>query len=626
MYAYAGKILCIDLTKEKIVINELDKSIARRFLGGRGFTSKLLFDSISPDIEPFAPENAVIIAVGPLAGTLSPSSGRFTVASKSPLTGILGDANSGGHFGAELKYAGFDAIVIMGRARVPSYVFIEDGCAEIRAADMLWGKSVGETEKMVKEDVEDKEARVLTIGSAGENLVRYAALINDFHRAAARCGIGAVFGSKNLKAVVVRGTGGVDIASFEKFKDALTEAFEAVYNDPVYSTLSELGTPFLMDAANEEGGLATRNNQSGVFEYYEDISQSRYTKEFKVRSFACFACPIHCSNISKIASASGGDLITEGPEYETMVCLGSKCGIRSLETIIKANKMCNEYGIDTISCGDSIAFAMELWENGILNEKNTEGLDLSWGNEDSVLKLIEDIATRKGIGKVLGEGVKRASQHFGKRSKKYALHVKGLELPAFDVRAAKGFGLGWAVSTRGADHLRALPNFELLGFSKEVAVKRFKSPYACDPYEERGKAYLVFWHENFSAAVDSAEMCKYETFSTYAVTPAMLSRLIEAATGFEMGEDKLLKIGERIINLEKIMNISFAGIVPDTLPERIVKEPLPSGPAKGNVVNLDKMLCEYYLLRGWDKRGIPTKDRLVALDMEKEFSGIKSLF
>jgi len=625
MYGYAGKIAYIDLGKGKCSFIEEDRSFQRAFLGGRGFTSKLLFDAVNPSVSPFDPTNCITLALGPLAGTMSPSSGRFTVATKSPLTGILGDANSGGHFGAELRYAGFDGLVITGRSKEPCYIFIEDGKIEIRSAKDCWGKRVSFTDKILKEDIGDNEAHVLSIGPAGENMVLYAALINDVHRAAARCGIGAVFGSKHLKSIVVRGTQGVEIASYESFMEALELAYDAIYNDPIYPTLSELGTPFLMDSAQQDGGLATRNNQSGVFEKYEDISQAAYTKKYKMRSFACFSCPIHCSNVSKVLLDDGRRIVTEGPEYESLVCLGSKCGISSLPTIIEANKLCNELGIDTISCGDAISLAMELWEKGILTSKDTGGMEIGWGNEELLLQLIESIGNVDGFGAFLAKGVRRMSESLGPQAERLALHVKGMGVPAFDGRAAKGFALGWAVSTRGADHLRALPNFELLGFTAKESEERFGSPYACDPYEERGKASLVYWHENFSAAVDSAEMCKYETFSTYAVTPAMLSSLINAVVGSTITESQLLQIGERIVNLEKAMNISFAGVQRDTLPHKILHEPLPSGPAKGNVVDLDKMIGEYYSLRGWDEQGVPTRRILSSLGLKKESARLSSI-
>jgi aldehyde:ferredoxin oxidoreductase len=543
---------------------------------------------------------------------MSPSSGRFTVAARSPLTGILGDANSGGHFGPELKYAGFDALMIVGRSEVPCAILIEDGSLSIRDVPRLWGKRVRATEHGMREEMGDEEAHVLSIGPAGEEGVRYAALLNDSHRAAARCGIGAVFGSKRLKAIAVRGTGGVDVSDYDAFMQSIETVYDAIYNDPVYPVLSEQGTPFLMDSAQLDGGLATRNNQSGVCPDYEEISQDRYAELHKVRNFACFSCPIHCSNVST-AVYKGVAGRGEGPEYESLVCLGTKCGITDLPTVITATNRCNELGLDTISCGDSIALAMELWEKGLLTTRDTGGIDLSWGNGESLLTLIEDIAYRRGFGRLLSEGVAAIAAHFGSEAQRYALHVKGMGVPAFDGRAAKGFALGWAVSTRGADHLRALPNFELLGFSSEEAQRRFGSPHANDPYEERGKAELVYWHENFCAVVDSAEMCKYETFSTYAVTPDMLAGLLNAVTGSAHDGASLLAVGERIINVEKLYNIRCAGPQRDTLPYRILHEPLPSGPAKGNTVNLDAMLDAYYRLRGWDHSGVPQREVLKRL-------------
>ena len=621
MEGYAGRMVDIDLSNGKISVTPIDAGLMKQYIGGRGLCSRMLYDSVAPGTDPFAPDNAIVVATGPLVGTLGPSTGRFTVSAISPLTGILGDANSGGHFGPELKYAGYDAIRIRGRSKTPCFISIQDGDVAIGDAGGMWEIGVIRSEGMLKEHIGDQEAHALVIGPAGENLVRYAAVMNDAHRAAGRCGIGAVFGSKRLKGIVVRGTGAVEIHDTQGYADICAKCFEAVYNDPVYPTLSEVGTPFLMDSAQNDGGLATRNNQEGVYEDYGDISQKKYTDMYKLRSFGCFSCPIHCANISVIKK---GDSISlgGGPEYESMVCLGSKCGITSLDTIIEANNLCNELGMDTISCGDSVAFAMELFEKGILGD--TYGSPLGWGDDAGLLRLIQDIAYARGLGEVLCQGVKRAAEHIGRGAEKYALHVKGMEVPAFDGRAAKGFALGWAVSTRGADHLRALPNFELLGFSPKEAKKRFGSQHACDPYEERGKAQMVVWHENYSACIDSAEMCKYAAFSTYAILPDMLATLLNAATGMGWDEKGLLACGERIMAVEKIFNISLAGPGRDTLPSRFISEPLPGGPAKGNTVDLDTMLDGYYSIRGWDSQGVPSfaRCRDLGLGRERERLGI----
>ena len=614
MGGYAGTMAYIDLTSGVVTKKETPPALKEAFLGGRGFTSHTLLSQVGRHVAPLDPDAAVVIAVGPLAGTLSPSSGRFTVAARSPLTGILGDANSGGHFGAELKYAGYDTLCITGRSDHPCYLCIEDDDIRICDASALWGGAVRRTEAAIREEMADDDAHILSIGPAGERQVRYAALVNDAHRAAARCGIGAVFGAKRLKAIAVRGTGGVDIARYDEFIEALDTVYDAIYHDPVYPVLSERGTPFLMDAAQAEGGLATRNNITGICDRFDEISEEAYRTGFKVRNFACFSCPIHCSNISVVRGAAGTQW-GEGPEYESLVCLGTKCGITSLPAVITATNRCNELGIDTISCGDSIAFAMELWERGIITPSDTGGMDLSWGDADTLLVLIEQIAARDGYGAVLADGVAAMARRYGPGAERYALHVKGMGVPAFDGRAAKGFALGWAVSTRGADHLRALPNFELLGFSSDEARRRFGSPYANDPYEERGKAELVVWHENFSAVVDAAEMCKYETFSTYAVTPEMLAGLLNAAVGSSRTAASLLEVGERIVTTEKLFNIRHAGPVRDALPYRMLHDPLPEGPARGNVVDLEPMLDAYYALRGWDDRGVPGASALRRLSL-----------
>lgn len=615
MGGYAGMIGYIDLGNGHASSRVLPPELRRDFIGGRGFTSKLIHDLVPPGIDALGPDNTVVLAVGPLAGTLAPSTGRITIGARSPLTGILGDGNAGGHVGAEMKYAGYDALVITGRAEHPTHVHVEDGTISFHDASDIWGAAVSETERMVRERCGDTEAHVISIGPAGENCVRYASLIADGSRAAARCGIGAVWGSKRLKALSLRGTGGVDIAHPEQFHEHVGETLEAIYADPVYPTLSERGTPFLIDSAQLGGGLATRNNQQGVADDYDAISCERFYTHHRKRSFACFACPIHCSNIAIATSADGRHITSEGPEYESIVCLGPKCGIMSLPAIIEANRACNELGLDTISCGSTIGFAMELWQRGIISARDTGGIDLAWGNEGSVLSLIEMIARREGYGDSLAEGVRRYTKRVGPAARPYALHVKGMEVPAFDGRAAKGFALGWAVSSRGADHLRALPNFELLGYPPSEAQQRFGDRHASDPYDERGKAELVTWHENFSAVVDSAEMCKYATFSTYAVTPGMLATLLHDVVGGHYDAEQLLRCGERIVTLERMIDISFGGTCRDTLPDRILHEPLPQGPARGNTVDLTSMVDRYYELRGWDRNGVPTADALKQLGL-----------
>jgi len=612
---YKGKIIEIDLTNEQIKIKNLSKATVENYIGGRGFAIQYLFENLPPKTDPLSPENILVISTGPLTGTLAPSSNRYTIASKSPLTGVIGYSNAGGHFAPELKYAGYDAIIIYGKAKTPKYIQINDSEIKIKNATHLWGKDTWETDLLLKEELKDDSYQILSIGQAGENLVLYAAIMNNLARAAARTGVGAVMGSKNLKAVAVKGTGFVEVADPEKFDALIDETLEKIYADPAYPSLADYGTSFLVDLSYLGGGLATKNNQFGTFDEYDGISAETFYEKYKVKSDSCFACPIHCGKYAKVSEGKYAGTRGGSPEYETIVCLGSKCGIGDLAAIIYANELANKYGMDTISLGDTIAFAMEAYEKGVLTKEDTDDLELTWGNEDAVIELIKKISKREGFGDLLAEGTMRLAQKIGKRSDDYALHIKGMEPPAYDVRIAKAFGLGWATANRGADHLTALPNFELLGYPKEKGVEWFGSKKAVDPYAWESKANMVVWHENLGAVVDSAEMCKYTCFSAYAVKPDDMAKFLSYATGMKITDDDVLRVGERIYNLERLFNHREGKAVDsDYLPKRFTDEPIPDGPAKGQTVEIDKMLPEYYLIREW-KDGIPTKEKLEELGL-----------
>jgi len=615
-YGYRGKALIIDLEKLSVETSEINQEYIHDYLGGRGWAIRYLYDNVKNGVDPLGPENVLVISLGPLTGTLAPSSARYTIAAKSPLTGGIGYANSGGHFAPELAYAGYDALFIHGIADKPVYLYIDDDSVEIREASHLWGKDTWETEEIIRSENSNK-FQVLCIGQGGENLVKYAAILNNLSRAAARTGLGAVMGSKKLKAIAVKGSGSVKVAQPEEFDNFIDVTLKRIYDDPAYPSLSYYGTAFLVDLAYISGGLATRNNQTGIFDEYESISAETFDEKYRVKSESCFACPIHCGKYSKVETGKYAGTKGGSPEYETIVCLGSKCGIGNLDVIIKANELANRYGIDTISLGDTIAFAMEAFEKGLLTLDDTDGIELVWGNEDALIALIEKTAFRQGFGNYLAEGTKILSEKIGKDSDKFALHIKGMEPPAYDVRTAKAFGLGWATATRGADHLAALPNFELLGYEPEKGLEWFGSRESVDPFAWKGKPKMVFWHENFGAIVDSAEMCKYTCFSAYAVKPEDMSKFLTFATGINFTTEKLMEIGERIYNLERLFNLREGiGKDEDRLPARFTEEPLPEGPSKGNFVELDKMLPEYYSIRQWnEKNGLPSKDLLTRLNL-----------
>jgi aldehyde:ferredoxin oxidoreductase len=600
MKGWIGKLLRVDLTKGKWKVEELDQKLAAKFIGGRGLGSKILFDEIDPKIDPFSPNNKLIMATGPLTGTSAPCAGRYMAIAKAPLTGTIGCSNSGGHFGAELKFAGFDLIIFEGKAKEPVYLYIEDGKVELRDAKSIWGKTTHEATDQILSET-DMDARVACIGPAGEKLVRYACIINDKHRAAGRSGVGAVMGSKNLKAVVVKGSGSVTVADKEAFKKATLDGFQKIKANPVTSTgLPAYGTAVLVNIINASGVFPTRNFQQSVFEGAEKISGEVLAEDILVRNRACFACPIGCGRVVKVTNPKY-ECFGEGPEYESDWSMGACCGIDNLDAIGKGNYLCDILGLDPISAGVTIACGMELFEKGIISSKEV-GRSLHFGDADAMVEMVRAIGYREGFGDVLAEGSYRLAEKY--RHPEYSMSVKKQEFPAYDGRGAQGMGLQYATSNRGACHVRGyMTSPEILG-----------SPVKLDPFETKDKASWDKIFQDLTAALDSSGIC---LFTTFAIGGPEIAEYLKAATGMEINADELMKIGERIWNLERLFNLK-AGLTgkDDTLPERLLKEPISSGPAKGKVVELDKMLPEYYQLRGWDNGGIPTKEKLKELGLE----------
>jgi aldehyde:ferredoxin oxidoreductase len=600
MKGWIGKLLRVDLTKGEWKVEELDQKLAAKFIGGRGLGSKILFDEIDPKIDPFSPNNKLIMATGPLTGTSAPCAGRYMAIAKAPLTGTIGCSNSGGHFGAELKFAGFDLIIFEGKAKEPVYLYIEDGKVELRDAKSIWGKTTHEATDQILSET-DMDARVACIGPAGEKLVRYACIINDKHRAAGRSGVGAVMGSKNLKAVVVKGSGSVTVADKEAFKKATLDGFQKIKANPVTSTgLPAYGTAVLVNIINASGVFPTRNFQQSVFEGAEKISGEVLAEDILVRNRACFACPIGCGRVVKVTNPKY-ECFGEGPEYESDWSMGACCGIDNLDAIGKGNYLCDILGLDPISAGVTIACGMELFEKGIISSKEV-GRSLHFGDADAMVEMVRAIGYREGFGDVLAEGSYRLAEKY--RHPEYSMSVKKQEFPAYDGRGAQGMGLQYATSNRGACHVRGyMTSPEILG-----------SPVKLDPFETKDKASWDKIFQDLTAALDSSGIC---LFTTFAIGGPEIAEYLKAATGMEINADELMKIGERIWNLERLFNLK-AGLTgkDDTLPERLLKEPISSGPAKGKVVELDKMLPEYYQLRGWDNGGIPTKEKLKELGLE----------
>lgn len=617
---YMGKILRVNLTAETVQGENLPNEVARRFLGGIGFCTKILYDETGPETNPLGPENRLVFAAGPLSGTAWPESGRYEVGAKSPLTNILGGANSGGSFGPIMKRAGYDVIIIQGRASGPVYISIENSTARILDAKHLWGKDTDETMRTINEDI-GNEVQVACIGQGGENLVRFAGVVTDRFRLAARTGLGAVMGSKNLKAVAVQGNMRVETADPKGFVQLVVEADGRIKADPFVPEVRKYGTTILVSAMNEIGRFPTRNFQTGVCPSVEKISGETLVEKYKIGDKACFGCRLACKNVIRVKSGRFKGMILDHPEYETISSFGGRVGNDDLDMIIEAHVLCNLYGIDTISTGGVIAFMMELFERGIISEKDTNGVVFSWGDKTLVLEMIRKIAFREGIGDLLAEGTKRVAQHFGKRTEKYAMLVKGLDIPAQDGRAQKSMGLAHAVSTRGADHLRASAFLDEIGFEKAVA-KRFGKKYLpemADRLNEKYKGVMVKVCEDFAAVVSSLGLC---LTGGYAYPPIFyfdeLAKAVVAATGMEMTENSLRKCGERIVNLQRAYNIREGlSRKDDKLPARFTSEPSPEGPCKGQIVNLDIMLDEYYQTRGWDlKTGWIPRKKLEALNLK----------
>ena len=590
MYGWAGKILEVDLSREKIGEVKLDEELARDFVGGRGLGVKILYGRIGPDIKPLDSENLLIFAVGPLTGTFAPTSGRHCVVTKSPLTGTVFDAHSGGFWGAELRFAGYDAIVVQGQAKRPVYLWMSDGKAELRDADVLWGKGTHATTDAIRKELGDDKIRVACIGPAGEKLVKIAAIINDKYRAAARGGVGAVMGSKRLKAVAVRGRGKPKIANEDTFNVYVRECQKLLCENPGTGTgLPTYGTAVLVNIINEHGVYPTRNFQTGVFPTADKTSGETMAETILVRNKACFGCQIACSRITRVDGEEH-----EGPEYETIWAFGAQCGVDDLGAIAKANLLCNDMGLDTISMGNTIGCAMELSERGKL-----EGPKFS--DAKAIVELTKKTAVREKLGDKLAEGSARLAEGCG--APDLSMSVKGLELPAYDPRGLQGQGLAYATSNRGGCHLRAyMIAPEVLGIPK--LVERFSTS---------GKPETIVIFQNLVATIDSLILCE---FTSFALETVEYAKLLSAATGIEFTDEQIMTIGDRIWNLERLYNLREGfGRKDDTLPKRLLEEPMPEGPSKGRVNMLPKMLPSYYAFRGWNSKGVPTKEKLCELGL-----------
>ncbi len=615
----------IDLTEKNIKIVESPKEALKKYLGSRGYAAKILYDNVGPEIEPLSPENCLIFSTGPFTGTPWPTAARFTVTAKSPLTGIYGYANSSGFFGPELKKAGFDALVFKGKAQKPTILIIEDNNLSLIDGEKYWGKTTEETERELKNIFEG--CRVASIGPAGERLVKISSVINDYGRAAARCGMGAVMGSKNLKAIAVRASKNVPYSA--EFKKVALEMMKKVGTHPASKSLRKWGTAQLIDPKNISGDLPTRNHQLVQFSKAEMVNAKSLSKYLE-KNMGCFSCPIACSRFTRVEKGPY-KCRTEGPEYETLAALGPLVGNANIEAIIYGNLLCNRLGIDTISTGVVIAFAMECHEKGLLSD---DELNLEWGKEETIIELIKNIAYRKGLGDLLAEGVRRAAERIGGGAEKYAMHVKGLELPRQEPRICKGMALGHSTSNRGADHLYALPTIDLTG-NVEVANRFFPEcmPKILERTDETYKPDMVVFTEAYCAISDALGVCKFSTTENFTLYPEDIARGLKELLDYDYDydEESLIKTGERIVNIERMYNYRLGlNRKDDQLPARFLKEAaivydLETGEPlkKGLTVNLKYMLDRYYSLRNWNEDGVPTAEKLKELGLEELIKDLK---
>ncbi|MHA2209273.1 MAG: aldehyde ferredoxin oxidoreductase family protein [Candidatus Thorarchaeota archaeon] len=619
---YIGRILRVLLDDDDFKTEPLPTDWIRDYIGGDGFAAKLLYEEVPGRIDALSPENKLLIATGPITGTLWPMSGRTVFVSKAALTGIWGESHVGGFLGPELKYAGYDMLVVEGAAEKPVYILIEDDDLQIIDAGDLWGMATNDVTAAIKDRHKDPDIQVAAIGPAGENKVRFSAVIVNNARAAGRTGMGAVLGSKNVKAIAIRGSGSVEVNDHEGFTELAKRAHQRVRDNPQAQEMGRWGTWILTAVKQEIGELPTYNHRTGVFSGWEKLAADYIRPRYTITDRACFGCSLGCKKMNYVREGLFAGTLEEGPEYEGLMAFGSSLGIDDYPTTLKANQVCNRYGMDIISAGATIGFAMEAFENGIIDEKDTGGLRLEWGDREMTIRLLEMMGRREGFGDILAEGSAKAARKIGKGAEQYALHVKGMEISGQDGRTHRSIGLGHATGARGADHLRSLVVVDQLGY-EDIAAERWgadKLPEIIDPYTEKHKANAVFESENSYCIRDTLIVCWYSVSWPPIFWMQDFADILPLATGVkEFGSvDTLVEIAERQVNLKRIFN-AREGISrkDDNLPPRFTDEPMPEGPGKGQVVDLEPMLDDYYRLRGWDlETGLPTKETIRRLSLE----------
>jgi len=605
---FSGKLGIIDLSKKKVNLTQTPESLKKLYFGGRGLNSYYLYNYIKPDIDPFSPENVLIFGTGFLTGTLVPNSSRFNVSAKSPETGILGDSNCGGYFAAEMRYAGFDRLVIKGKAKKPSYLYLTDNKIEIMDARDYWGLDTTDIQQALRNDLGHVE--VACCGIAGENLVRFACVRTGVKNAAGRCGLGAVMGSKHLKAIAVRGTQGIQIKYPEEMLETVEQLKDYIMNSKITSILGSVGTPLLYEVSNTLGAIRTKNSQLNAWS--ERLNAEEIEKHVE-KMISCSSCIVHCRHRNML----GG----EGPEYTAVGLLGANLGIEDPAEVIELNNVCNELGLDISSSGTILAWAFELYEKGIIDNSLT-GEELCFGDFQLAKKLLHKISRREGFGNILAESTKNIAR-FGEKSKDYLIAVKGLpQSDPHDCRYIKAFALGIATSSRGADHLRSRPTLEIfLKLPKEVKEKIYGKGIPNDPTSYISKEKTIYFSDNIFAVIDSLGVCKFICHgfnSPHFVDYTWMKKLVHCASAWDVSEKELEEVGKRVIDIERMFN-NREGISrkDDTLPKRYFDEPMPLNLSKGHHIDrkeFDKLLTRYYKLRDWTNDGQVKKERVKELE------------
>ncbi len=610
MFGYGGKYLRVNLTQKKIEKTDLDAKLAREWIGGRGFVAKVLYDEVPIGADPLGPENKLVIATGPLSGTFWPSAAKILFGTKSPLTGGYGDSNLGGQLMAELKYAGYDLIILEGASQDPLYLYIDDDRVELRDARSYWGKGALKTETDMKKDLGER-FQLATIGPAGENRVLYANINHEFGRQAGRCGMGAVMGAKGLKAIAVHGTGGIPLYDADELIRITKAALKHITTHPYFKRFRQYGTTDITDWCQGMGVLPTKNFAYGIYEKQVNLAPEPMRKKILVADKACFGCPLNCGNYTR--SRKYGTYI-DGPEYETIGMLGSNCLVDDIEDVQYLNYLCDDLGVDTIAAGGTLSFVMECFENGILKKEQLDGIDLRFGNVEAIQAVLKKIAYQEGIGKMMAEGSRALAKKLGQKSERYAMQVKGLEFSAYECRGAPAMLLSFMTSDIGAQHTRSWAIVQDMEMGRDNV---------------EGRAQLVKELQTLRPLMEMFGVCRFPwlevklDFGEYV-------KAFNAVTGYGYSREQLSRISEKVWNLTRsfwVREVPGFGRRHDLPPERVY-DPLPSGPAQGMHLteeNVHRMLDEYYGLRGWNKNGIPTEEKLKELGLTGVAGDLKRL-